>query len=57
MQSVGVFGQATIADFAIAKNLFDVPEWMLHLGPGAGFELFGLQLARLASFACRGAWQ
>jgi len=44
VQSVTVFSQATIADFAIAKDLFDVSEWMLHLGPGAGFELFSFQL-------------
>ena len=44
MQSVTVFSKATIADFAIAKDLFDVPEWVFHFGPGAGFELFSFQL-------------
>ena len=44
VQPVGIFRQAAIADLAVAKDLFDVPERMFHLGPGTGFELFGSQL-------------
>jgi len=55
MESVTVFGQAAIANLAVAKGLFDVPEWVLDLGTGAGFELLGLQLTVVQLLARAGA--
>ena len=43
MQPVVVLGQAAIADFAVTKDLFDVPEGMLHLGANTGFDFLGFQ--------------
>jgi len=44
VQTIGIFGQAAIADFAVTKDLLDVPEGMLHLGTNAGFDLLGFQV-------------
>jgi hypothetical protein len=50
-----IFRQAAIADLAVAKDLFDVPERMFHLGPGTGFELFGSQLTQVQILSSAGA--
>lgn len=34
MQTIGIFGRPTITDFAVTKDLLDVPEGLLHLGSG-----------------------
>ena len=56
MQSVTVFGQAAIADFVVAKDLFDVPEQMFGFGPGAGFELLGFQFTGVQFLPTAGAF-
>ena len=47
MQPVVVLGQAAIADFAITKDLLDVPEGMLDLGTNARFDLLSFQFVRI----------
>ena len=56
MQSVTVFGQAAIADFVVAKDLFNVPERMFDFGPGAGFELLGFQFTGVQFLPTAGAF-
>jgi hypothetical protein len=52
MQTVTVFGQAEIANFAIAKDLLDVAKRIFHFCAIAGFQLtivqFLLSAERLA---------
>ena len=55
MQTVTVFGQAAIANLAVAKDLFNVAEWMFHFGPDAGLEFLGLQLSVVQFFTRAGA--
>ena len=43
MQPIVVFGEAAIADFAVTKDLFDVPEGMLHFGTNTGLGFLGFQ--------------
>ncbi len=59
MQSVVVFGQPAIADFAVTKDLFDVPEGMLHFGTNTDFDFFGFQFVsiQLLPGAWVGAWR
>ena len=56
MQPIVVFRQATVANLAVAKDLLDVPEWVFHFGPDAGFNLLGLQLIRIQLLACARAF-
>ena len=37
-----VFGKTPVADLGVPELVLDDPKRMLHLGPHAGFELFGL---------------
>lgn len=37
------FGEAAIANFATAEDLFDVPEGMLHFGTNTSFNFLGFQ--------------
>src|SRR5690554_1080600 len=52
MQPVVVLGQAAIANFAVAKDLLYVPEWMLDLGTNAGFDFLGFKLFSIQRFSC-----
>lgn len=45
--SVVVLGKAAIADLAITKDLFDVPEGMLHFGTNTGFNFLGFQFVSI----------
>ena len=42
----GVLGKPPVAHFDVTELALDDPKRMLHLGPHAGFELFGLFLQR-----------
>jgi hypothetical protein len=42
----GVLGKPPVAHFDVTELALDNPKRMLHLGPHAGFELFGLFLQR-----------
>lgn len=49
------FGQATITHLAVAKDLFDLPGRVLHLGPDTGHEFFAFQFVRVQLFLSAGA--
>ena len=42
----GVLGKPPVAHFEVTELALDNPKRMLHLGPHAGFELFGLFVQR-----------
>ena len=54
MQPVVVLGKAAITDFAVAEDLFDIPERMLNLGTNTGFDFLGFQLIGIQLLP--GAW-
>jgi len=55
MQPVVVLGEAAIADFAVTKDLFDVPEGMLHFGTNTGFDFLGFQFVGIQLLPGAGA--
>ncbi len=44
VQLLGVFAQASVANFDVAKRAFDHSEWMFDLGPNLGLDLLELFL-------------
>ncbi len=47
-----VFLEPAIAHFGVTELKFDNPKRMLHLGPHAGLELFGLYTGHITSRRC-----